>query len=258
MKKLSISFVFLLAGLFTFAQQNVIKVGLGSAFQRDLQLKYERSFAEKHSFQIGVLADFTESLDNNGAANLPLGLGVVIDEAFDLKYGGFAIIPEYRYYFSKAGSPRGFYLGAYARYRQRNGSIDSNFGTSIGIDASATLWNIGAGIGMGAQFLISDRFVIDWYIGGLGYNRFFLSANIAPTNDADFEQLQMDLLEEIDGYSYQDTGFDEATLSMEDFNTAKSQIRDAVANTELREFDTGNLGFGLLDIRTGVSLGYAF
>lgn len=256
MKKLSISFVFLFAGLFAFAQQNVVKVGLGSAFQRDLQIKYERSFGEKHSFQIGILADFTESLDNESFTRLTRGL--VIEEPFEIGFGGFAIIPEYRFYFSQAGSPRGFYLGAYGRYRQRNFSIDSNFGTDIGIDAGARVWNVGGGLGMGAQFLIADKFVIDWYIAGLGYNQFFTSATIAPANDGDFERLQMDLLREIDDYSYQDLGVDEGTLSMEDFNATKQGIRDAVANTEVREFNIGNLTSGFIDIRIGLSLGYAF
>ena len=257
MKKYTITLGLLLAGAFMFAQQNVIKVGLGSVFQSDLQLKYERSFAENHSFQIGILADFTERIDNEGLQGLPI-VGVGVDEPFSVAYGGFAIIPEYRYYFSKKGSPRGFYAGLYGRYRQRNGSIDSAFGTDIELDASARLFNIGAGVGIGAQFLIADKFSIDWYIGGLGYNQFFLSANLQPLNDDDFDRLQMDLIREINDVSFEDLGGDDSGLSREQFDELKTTTLNAVTNAENQEFDTGNISFGLLDIRLGLSLGYAF
>jgi hypothetical protein len=260
MKKLSVSFVLLLTGILAFAQQNVIKVGLGSAFSSNLNIKYERAFAEKHSIQVALLADFNQKYDNDRFNDGRIGsfLDVIVDEPFSATLGGFAIVPEYRYYLSKKGSPRGFYLGAYGKYRQRNLNVESNFGTNYGVKGRGVLWNVGAGIGMGAQFIISDAFVIDWYIGGLGYSRYFANLNIAPQNDEDFENLQADLLVEIDETTYNDVEFLWEALSEDDFNEVKSLFTDAVENTEIREFNTTRFPFGLIDLRTGISLGYAF
>jgi len=220
MKKLLFTLSALCIAAVSYGQQNVVKIGIGSILQSDLHLKYERAFAEKHSFQLGVVADFNErtNLANNFFVNA-IGLG--LDDPLEVKLGGFAVVPEYRYYFSNAGSPRGFYAGVYGRYRQRNLEFLNDFGTGIEFEATGRLWNVGIGLGIGAQFLISDKIAIDWYIGGLGYNRFFASAEVAPRSPEDFDQLKSELTEELDGFNYSTISGIEEVISEDDFNSVK-------------------------------------
>lgn len=255
MKHLFLTLTLLAFGLGAHAQQNVVKLGLGSALQSDIHLKYERTFAEKHSIQLGILADTRETF--NVTRPFPFGPDTA-DPALDSKLGGFAIIPEYRYYFSGAGAPRGFYAGVYLRYRQRNLSFDTNFNTDIDLIAKGRLRNVGAGIGCGAQFLISDKFVIDWYIGGLGYNQFYLSASVEPVNEEDFDQLKMDLIQEVNDFEVPSDQTGEDFITQEELDDVKDVLLTAIEATESRRFNSGAIPFGLLDIRTGLSVGYAF
>ncbi len=252
MKKLIISSFLLLSGLIISAQENVVKIGLGSAIQFDLQLKYERTFLENHSFQIGVLGDFKESIDNNTISRF----GFDIDAPFSFDLSGFAIIPEYRYYFSNAGAPRGFYVGAYGRYRQRNAVFNTSlFETDIDFEATGRLSNFGIGVGIGAQFIINDAFSIDWYIGGIGYNWFGARFAVAPLNDEDFDVFKVDVLNGIDDLNYDD--FSEF-IDQEEYDLIVESLREGVEQTESIGFRSARFPFGLLDIRTGISLGYAF
>ena len=255
MKYLFLTLTLLAFGLGASAQQNVVKLGLGSALQSDIHLKYERTFAEKHSIQLGIVADTRENFNITST----LSGGVDVDPDFDASLGGFVILPEYRYYFSGAGAPRGFYAGAYLRYRQRNVIFESNFGTDIDLEARATLRNFGAGIGCGAQFLISDKFVIDWYIAGLGYNQFYLSGSVEPVDSEDFEALKVELIDVVNDLEYPaDQQGADAAITEADFNEFKDGLANTIEATESRRFNSGAIPFGLLDFRTGLSVGYAF
>lgn len=246
-----LSFALLCFAMVSYAQQNVVKLGLGSAFQQDLNLKYERTFAEKHSFQIAFLGDFPQTFN-------PLSRFGVDSDDYVGKLSGFAVVPEYRYYFSAKGAPRGFYAGAYLKYRQRNLNFTSDFGTDLDIKARARLQNFGIGLGCGVQFLISDRFAIDWNIVGLGYNQFFASASVEPLNEEDFDELKMDLQEVVEDLKYPSDNQASDFISEEEFNDLKSFLGDAIDATESQGFKTGRYPFGFLDFRTGVSVGYAF
>ena len=105
MKKITIVIFLFCCYQAIYAQQNVIKLGLGSAFQRDIHLKYERAFAENHSVQLGILYDTKENLSLELFTDNPDAIGT------NVFLRGYAFLPEYRYYFSKKGSPRNFYAG---------------------------------------------------------------------------------------------------------------------------------------------------
>ena len=232
--------------------QNVVKLGLGSAIvQSDVNLKYERVFAEKHSISASFIYDTPESLGLDNFTNDPDAIGKVGT------LSGFAVVPEYRYYFGANGAPKGFYAGAYARYRTRNLNASGNFGTDVEVEGKVNLRNFGGGIGCGAQWLINDKIAIDWYILGIGYNSFGLKATIKPTDPDDFEQLKQDVITELDNFEVPtDTqGADQVDLQalIDEFKAEveKLDADDAVVTSP-------RLPFGLLDLRFGLSVGYAF
>src|SRR5438045_2533697 len=92
-----------------FAQQNIIKLNGLALLTTNLSFQYERSLNGKSSFALGFSylpqrgsPSFATSKDNSHNAD-------------DFKLGGFAITPEYRYYF-KGDGPKGLYLAGYYRY----------------------------------------------------------------------------------------------------------------------------------------------
>ena len=234
------------------AQQNVVKLGIGSAFQGDVHLKYERVFGEKHSVQLGLMWDTPDS--NIGGINQ-------IDpdiESIPATLSGFAVLPEYRYYFSDKGAPRGFYAGVYGRYRSRTLTSEGTIGDGIEIEGNLKLNNIGGGVGMGVQWLVSDAFVIDWYILGIGYNAFGLSGKVAPKNPDDFDELKVDVNEWLEEQKTAGAGDGSTVQEQEAYQQAITELQVAVDNTDSGDFKLPRVPFGLLDLRFGLSLGYAF
>ncbi len=115
--------------------QNTIKInplsallGIGSVF-------YERKLNENSSLQLG--AAYT---------------GLKLD---DVKFSGFSITPEYRYYFNERAIS-GVYAAPYLRYQ--------NFNVKDGTD-EGTYSSIGGGVLIGRQWAWSSGFVLDLFFG---------------------------------------------------------------------------------------------
>lgn len=234
------------------AQDNVVKLGLGSAFQRDINVKYERAFGNHHSVQLSFLYDTKLAFASVGV-NVDGLDGLVIDK------GGFAVTPEYRYYFKDEEGPRGFYLGVYGRYRTRNLTKEGDFGLDVDFDAKINVRNFGGGIGCGVQWLINDAFVIDWYIAGLGFNSY--GANIsAELNDTDkIDEYRTESVDAINDYNIAELA--DLGLASEEKLT---ELKDDLIS-QLNALDADNLTVKtpritslLPELRAGLSVGYAF
>ncbi len=241
-----------MASLSINAQDNAIKLGLGSAIvSSDINLKYERMFGNNHAVQLSFLYDTPEQFGST------VIFPIDVPEEFRTTLSGFAITPEYRYYFKDEEGPRGFYAGVYARYRSRDLKKVGSYGSEIDFDAKINIRNFGGGIGCGVQWLIKDAFVIDWYIFGIGYNVYGAKVVAEPAAGADIEALKVDVLREIDAFDPSDLGTDIAT---EDLEALKGVIRDEVVNLseDNVKVNTPRISTGLIELRAGLSIGYAF
>lgn len=256
MKK--VLFLFLLSFVtlsVTKAQENVVKLGLGSLFQSDVHLKYERAFQEKQSFQVAVLLDFNEKLlTSNFISNRIYEFPYDINE----KLGGFAIIPEYRYYLSKKGSPRGFYVDGYLKYRRRNFSVTSDYDTDIEVEGKFKINTFGAGIGIGAQFFLGEHFTLDWNIISIGGVFHQVGFEVGPTNQDDYDELRQEILDNIDeNRNSQD--IPEELRNNDQVQELIDVFKTTVENAEEnRTFSANAGGVVLPDFRFGMSIGYAF
>ena len=114
MKKILLAAILIASCFPLFSQMNNVKLGLGSATQLDVNLKYERALGDHHAFQVALLWDTPESLSGGFVTSDPEVEGV------DGTLSGFAIVPEYRYYFGSKGPLRGFYAGVFLKLRNRN------------------------------------------------------------------------------------------------------------------------------------------
>jgi hypothetical protein len=126
--------------------KNVVKlnilslaVGTGSVF-------YERIIAEHMSVQLGL--SYT-SISN--------------DWLLDMRYKGYSITPEFRYYLSSIEAPRGFFVAPFARYRSAEvtSSISRN---GREIPANGKISAYGAGVMIGGQ-IIGKRLSAEAFVG---------------------------------------------------------------------------------------------
>ncbi len=117
-----------------------LAVGTGSFF-------YERVLNEKMSLQLG--ASYTN---------------IKNETILDVRYKGFTITPEFRYYLSSVEAPRGFYVAPFARYRRSDvtGTVNRN---DQEIPANAKLSAYGAGVMIGGQWIAAKRISLEAFVG---------------------------------------------------------------------------------------------
>lgn len=183
-------------GFSTVEYPNVIKLNLSSLSFLNASLQYERLFDNNQSMAIGLrfmppmkmpLAQTVQSMIGEDDEN-------VSDFFTSIKMYGFALTPEYRFYFGQEAG-RGFYIAPFARYE--------NFGikSSVGIvttnetyqaNFKGTFSNVGVGLLIGSQFVLSDHFTLDWFIAGpyVGKMTMKLSARDFEVADADFTEFE--------------------------------------------------------------------
>lgn len=215
------------------SQQNTIKLGLVDLFK--INMSYERVVNSNQSLQLNYAF--------YRPRNLPSFL--VPDEINDknLKgnFFGYSIIPEYRFYFSKDESPRGFYVSAYLKYSNYtvNGS-DIVSGEIYKVKGSFSSFGVGAQLGV--QWIISDAFTIDWYLFGVEMDRDALSIKYTSESaDSDLIEVK-NTIETI----YNSIPFVGSTLKkLTGISTGNNYVKAKVP-------------WFMPDIRAGFSIGYAF
>lgn len=76
-------------------------------------------------------------------------------------------MPELRYYFSKKGALRGFYLGLFASIARYNADLLFEYDDAAvtkTIPLSGSITGITGGLMIGAQFKLGGRVYLDWWI----------------------------------------------------------------------------------------------
>jgi hypothetical protein len=153
------------------AGKNIIKVNLTSAALKHYSLQYERVVSKRKSFAIAfgvspnVGLPFKKTLLNlfDGNADAKKAIETT-------KFNKITITPEYRFYVGKKDAPSGFYVAPFARYTHMSISQDYEFTPSSNKLHTAHLKGkfsgIGAGVKVGAQWLLGERVTLDWWIAG--------------------------------------------------------------------------------------------
>lgn len=158
MKKISILpllLFFCVTGNLFAQSKNVIKINVWSPVVATLNLSYERALSEKMSAQLGFA--YT-TIGNSG-----------------VKYRGYQIQPEVRFYLSEKAAPAGFYVAPFARYRNLSVTTESpeydanGFATGNTVEEKADWTSIGGGLVMGAQWLFGNEHVAFGVFGGPAY-----------------------------------------------------------------------------------------
>lgn len=149
--------------------KTILKANLMSIPLRNYSFYAERALNKRVSFVIGI-------------NTMPTGKIPYLDRYFDderitdLEVNSFAIMPEVRFYLSKSGYGKGFYIAPYYKYERFNADNysvefpDENNITQT-ISLNGNLNTRGAGAMIGVQWLLGKRknITIDWGIIGAHY-----------------------------------------------------------------------------------------
>ena len=157
------------------AQQQIIKTSpLGYVYGM-YNLQYERMLTDYSA--INVSASYLKPNLFDQDEYIIDFLGLDISEKLDIN--GVALNLDYRLFSQNQAGPRGFYIAPYLRYMRVASllTVDGQFMVMDKhdnlvevdhIETGFTLDRYGYGIKLGVQWLIADRFSIDWNFGGIG------------------------------------------------------------------------------------------
>ncbi|REJ85196.1 MAG: DUF3575 domain-containing protein [Bacteroidetes bacterium] len=150
---------------------NIIKTNLTGAAFSHYGLQYERVTGPNQSFAAGfsitpeIELPFKQSLLDAYGDNSDARTAIE-----SMKFTKFTFTPEYRFYVSKKGAPKGFYIATFARYTnmsiQNTYEFTPNSGKKHYLELDGHFKGYGAGALFGIQYLLGNRWTIDWWIAG--------------------------------------------------------------------------------------------
>ncbi|MBO9681252.1 MAG: DUF3575 domain-containing protein [Flavisolibacter sp.] len=156
-------------------QVNLVKLNLTALALKNYSFQYERTLNRKVSVALGVRTMPSTTLPFKNAIVKQVG-----DDDADtkntienFKLSNFSLTPEVRIYLSKKGYGRGFYLAPFYRYASfKTSTLNFDYegaGTSGTISLSGKLTANTGGLMLGAQWPLSKRLSLDWWILGPHY-----------------------------------------------------------------------------------------
>ncbi len=239
------------AGSFVFAQKkddNIIKINVPALFFKNFSLQYEKAIDKKHSFALAIRYRPESSIPFQKAiSDLFTDTTIRLDLA---KLGNIGITPEYRFYLGKKGVLESFYLGPFLSYNYYSGDAPINYwaynSQTNQFTAKVAVFKghintFTAGLQVGAQWKLSDKFSLDWWIVGLNYG----------VNSGDFK------------YRGTLTVDEQVTLNEVKLRPMKELLSSVVkidlyepANANGAAFKTSGQWFGIRAM--GVNVGYRF
>lgn len=208
-------YLLLLCGAFQFmssqaqklpaTRDNIFKLNLTALPLKQYSMQYERVLNRKISLAMGVRImpasglPFKQQIIDN-AANDPDTRSAI--EAFRLS--NMAFTPELRFYLSKRGYGRGFYLAPFYRYakytsNQMRFTYDDGAGGTGTIDLDGKLTTNTGGLLIGSQWNLGKRVVLDWWIlgphygSGTGLFNGVSSETLSPSEQDDLRTQLMDI-----------------------------------------------------------------
>lgn len=232
---------------------NMVKFNVLTLLGGKFSFEYERALTKRVA--VGAALSFRPS------KGLPFSSTVkkfVDDEELDALIDGFqssnfSITPEVRFYLSKRGPFRGFYLAPYAKYATYTASLPFDFEVEVDyedenysfrtetIPLKGDVSTFSAGLSMGVNFKLSKSIYLDWRIFGPGYGS--AKGNVVG---------QMNLTQdEVDGLNEELAGF------KEDLADLPMGIKlDYKVTTEGAELTINRSPWAA--IRSGLSIAYRF
>lgn len=187
-KNLTILF-FVFISINSFAQEEkrkVFKVNLSAAAMKAVTVQYERVFGNHFSLALGAgyrpkallpyakdlesYVDFADSrIDYISFDNV---------KKAESRIGMYHVTPEMRFYFGSKGAPIGTYLSIFGKYNDFHGDVpvfvDTDYkGVPVRLElpVDTKIQTASAGLMVGHQFRLGNRFTFDCYLIGAHFGR---------------------------------------------------------------------------------------
>lgn len=158
------------------AESNVIKINLPALVFKNFSFQYEKQLGKKQSFAVAI------RFRPSGIIPFQSTIEDIVDDTsirVDLmKISNFAITPEYRFYLGKKGAVTGFYIAPFVSYNHYTADIPVNYDYYDDVNHTSyekialfrgSTNTFTAGFQIGAQWKLSDKFYLDWWIIGPNY-----------------------------------------------------------------------------------------
>lgn len=184
-------------------KKNIIKVNLMALPLKNFSFQYERVLSKHISLALGV-----RTMPSSGLPFQSTFVSIAdvtdqqtIDNLAAFKTSNFALTPELRFYLSKKGYGRGFYIAPYYRYAKFSSEelpVEYTSGsTTATIRLKGDIATHNAGLMFGAQWKLGKAVSLDWWILGAHYGQ--SSGTLTGTaSQALTQQEQTDLRSEIE------------------------------------------------------------
>lgn len=153
-------------------QKNMAKINLLALGLKNISLQYERAVAKK----VSVAGTFRYM--PTGSIPFKSTFITIADDPDterqlnNLKVGNIAFMPEVRFYFSRKGAYRGFYLGLFGNLARYSADVPLEYddaGITKTIPMSGNITTITGGLMIGSQFRLGGPVYLDWWILGPNY-----------------------------------------------------------------------------------------
>lgn len=153
--------------------KNAVKLNVTALVLKNISVQYERAVGEKVT-----LAGTVRYMPESSIPLKSLFKSLADDpetekQIDDLRVGNVAFMPEVRYYVGKQGAFRGFYIGAYGNIANYTANVPLKYDDDLNrpqtIQMSGDLTAITGGLMLGAQFKMSNKLSLDWWILGPNY-----------------------------------------------------------------------------------------
>ena len=155
-------------------KKNIIKLSLTSLAFKNIHVQYERVLSKKISVSLSVSRIFEGGIPMLSSVESYLDDPGSFDQIRDMTLSYYSITPEVRFYLSKKGHGKGFYLAPF--YRNSKITLDgvsfdyeNDTSTTSTIKTSGSISGNTVGLLLGSQFNLGKSVVLDWWIVGPHY-----------------------------------------------------------------------------------------
>ncbi len=154
---------------------NIFKINLTSIVLKNYSFQYERIINRKFSFALGFRTMPYGKLPLQGTIEKIVGDNAEAkDQLANFNLGNTAITPEFRFYASKKGYGKGFYLAPFYRNATYKGSglkftYENSAMVESTISMAGELKGNTFGLMLGAQWHLGKHISLDWWILGPHY-----------------------------------------------------------------------------------------
>jgi hypothetical protein len=174
----------------TKTKDNILKINIPALFLKNISLQYERKVSRKNSFAIAVRYRPKSAMPFQSTVEKLIDQPSVRVDLFEM--GNLSITPEYRFYLGKKGAMQGFYIGPFISYNHYGLDVPVNYmgDTKTGVFTGG-MNTFTAGFQLGAQWKLSEKIFLDWWIVGPNYGK-TTGDFVCNTPLNEVEQISMD------------------------------------------------------------------